>query len=388
MNLPKIKPSIKNRTAANGKTPIYYRVTIDRKSKYYKSGFYTSPKEFNVAIGVLNAKAMAYKKINQVLAEKSLDFEALVARGEIKNFYDSDRFFNSDFSEIEFFAFASDFLSKPNNNSPVYNSQFKTAVADFNTFAPNVRLSVVSNLLLSDFADHLRAKNLKENTIKTKLKFIKVLLNKAMEREILAPFKITVKINPGPENIKFIQWHEVEKIENLLHNENTSIMARRSALWFCFVTETGLRYDDLCKTVNNLLRGVEFGNEVYHTTNKTGEANPIPLTTKAKNYLDLMKREPFNVQVYSNGKYNEYLKAIQVICGIETKLTTHVARHTCATNLLNNGVALEMVQAMLGHKSRRMTERYAKVINTSLREAVASIDNKRNAIADFDNKRS
>ena len=374
MNLPKIKPSIKMRVAANGKTPVYYRVTIDRKSKYYKSGFYVQPKEFDVALGVLNTKAMAYKKINHVLVEKCLDFEVLAAKGEIRNFFDADEYFDGGTANWEFYDFAINYLAKPNKNSRVYNSQFRIAINDFNLFAPKIRLASVNNLRLRQFVDELREKGLKENTIITKLKFIKVVLNRAMEDEVLPPFKITVRIDPTPDNIKFITWKDVEKIESIIYNEYASITARRSALWFCFVTETGLRYDDLCKTVRNVQRGVDFGNEVYHTTNKTGEANPIPLTKKAKKYMELMQQDPFDVLVYSNGKYNEYLKAIQVICGIETKLTTHVARHTCATNLLNNGVALEVVQAMLGHNNRRMTERYAKIINTTLRTAIADFD--------------
>jgi len=45
-------------------------------------------------------------------------------------------------------------------------------------------------------------------------------------------------------------------------------------------------------------------------------------------------------------------------------------KHTWATNALSRGVRIEVVQAMLGHRDRRSTERYAKLRNEALVEAI------------------
>ena len=64
---------------------------------------------------------------------------------------------------------------------------------------------------------------------------------------------------------------------------------------------------------------------------------------------------------------NAYLKEIADICGINKKLTTHLARHTFATTItLTNGVPLETVSSMLGHKNIRTTQIYAKVVQTKV----------------------
>ena len=56
------------------------------------------------------------------------------------------------------------------------------------------------------------------------------------------------------------------------------------------------------------------------------------------------------------------LKRIAVLCGIEKKLTFHVSRHTYATTIcLMNGVSLETLSKMLGHKRITTTQTYAKV---------------------------
>ena len=65
--------------------------------------------------------------------------------------------------------------------------------------------------------------------------------------------------------------------------------------------------------------------------------------------------------VNSNARYNSYLKELAIICNIARELNTHLDRHTFADIMLNSGVLLEDVSKMLGHKSVRTTQRYAKV---------------------------
>ncbi|MBS1603078.1 MAG: integrase catalytic domain-containing protein [Bacteroidetes bacterium] len=66
--------------------------------------------------------------------------------------------------------------------------------------------------------------------------------------------------------------------------------------------------------------------------------------------------------VNSNVKYNAYLKELADLCGISKKLTTHIARHTFATTVtLENDVPIETVSKMLGHRSIRTTQIYARI---------------------------
>src|SRR5205823_4954860 len=68
-------------------------------------------------------------------------------------------------------------------------------------------------------------------------------------------------------------------------------------------------------------------------------------------------------------KLNAYLKEVADICGINKHLTFHIARHTFATTVtLNNGVPIESVSKMLGHKSIKITQIYAKVLDRKLSE--------------------
>ena len=73
--------------------------------------------------------------------------------------------------------------------------------------------------------------------------------------------------------------------------------------------------------------------------------------------------------VMSNQKMNEYLKEIADRCEINKKMTFHTARHTFATTVtLTNGVPIETVSKMLGHKTLRTTQQYAKILDQKVSE--------------------
>ena len=77
---------------------------------------------------------------------------------------------------------------------------------------------------------------------------------------------------------------------------------------------------------------------------------------------EILKKYYGSLPRYSNQKYNDYLKLIAIACGIKKHLTTHVARHTFATYLLNRDVPIETVSKAVGHTSIKQTQHYAKLL--------------------------
>lgn len=77
-----------------------------------------------------------------------------------------------------------------------------------------------------------------------------------------------------------------------------------------------------------------------------------------------------------------YLKDIAQLCEIRDtngnirRMDTHDARHFFADMTLNNGVPLEDVSKMLGHKSIRTTMRYCRVRKSRISENVAKVRDK------------
>jgi site-specific recombinase XerD len=74
---------------------------------------------------------------------------------------------------------------------------------------------------------------------------------------------------------------------------------------------------------------------------------------------------------------NAYLKEIATLCNINKELTMHIARHTFATTVtLSNGVPIESVSKMLGHKKLATTQIYAKVLEHKVSEDMQQLKQK------------
>ena len=77
--------------------------------------------------------------------------------------------------------------------------------------------------------------------------------------------------------------------------------------------------------------------------------------------VEVLKRNGWRVPKMNNQRYNQMLKAIGMVIGIE-RLHSHMGRHTFATWMLSQGAKIENVSRMLGHTDIKMTQRYAEVL--------------------------
>lgn len=169
---------------------------------------------------------------------------------------------------------------------------------------------------------------------------------------------------------------------------------------FVFSCYTGLAYSDVEKlSKSDITIGIDGKQWINIKRTKTNTRSSIPLLPIAKEILDLYADNPKALKserlipVFSNQKSNAYLKEIAMLCGITKSLTTHLARHTFATTVtLTNGVPIETVSKMLGHKSLRTTQHYAKIVDRKvsddmnvLEEKLANEKKKRDRLKSKDN---
>ncbi|WP_462251445.1 site-specific integrase [Ferruginibacter sp.] len=140
---------------------------------------------------------------------------------------------------------------------------------------------------------------------------------------------------------------------------------------FLFSCYTGLAYIDVKQlTRNNISLGIDGEKWIFISRQKTDTQSNIPLLPMAESVLDKYKNHPQCINeksllpVLSNRKMNSYLKEITDVCGITKELAFRIARHTFATTVtLTNGVSIESVSKMLGHRSIKSTQHYANILD-------------------------
>ncbi|GAL81014.1 phage integrase family protein [Algibacter lectus] len=153
---------------------------------------------------------------------------------------------------------------------------------------------------------------------------------------------------------------------------------------FVFSCYTGLAYSDVEKlSKSDITIGIDGKQWINIKRTKTNTRSSIPLLPIAKEILSRYAYDPKVIKserlipVFSNQKSNAYLKEIAMLCGITKPLTTHLARHTFATTVtLTNGVPIETVSKMLGHKSLRTTQHYAKIVDRKVSDDMKILEEK------------
>lgn len=175
-----------------------------------------------------------------------------------------------------------------------------------------------------------------------------------------------VKINKGKKDIVYLTEDELRAL-NDLKIDNESLSNIRDA--FILQASTGLAYIDIYNLRKEDIQVMEDGthyickNRVKTSTQYTTVVLPMG--------VEVLKKHDYQLHIISNQKYNLFLKSLQTMAGLKTNLTTHVARRTYATMLLNRGVRLETVSKCMGHKNTKITQAaYAQVLNKTVIEEV------------------
>ncbi|KAA6317142.1 Tyrosine recombinase XerC, partial [termite gut metagenome] len=71
--------------------------------------------------------------------------------------------------------------------------------------------------------------------------------------------------------------------------------------------------------------------------------------------------------VLGQGRINYALKIIAKYCKTDKVLTFHMSRHTFASQVcLSQGVPIESLSRMMGHRNIQTTQRYARVNNEKI----------------------
>lgn len=195
------------------------------------------------------------------------------------------------------------------------------------------------------------------------LTFIKSIFKFATKQGFIMYHEIEQQENPTGISKELI-WLDTDQVERLRqhrykmqHHENL----RKAFVFQCY---TGLAYEEIRnfkKSVNIKEIGGKKTIMVYRK--KTKSWYPVPILKEAKEILEqindgfsLPGNYEYNISIRFFGEIMEYEKIEEI--------TSHKGRVTAGVFLLNNGVPLEVVSKILGHKNIQTTQDYYVTVLT------------------------
>ena len=191
-------------------------------------------------------------------------------------------------------------------------------------------------------------------------KVLKAAVNKAMKFDI-------IKANPYDRLKGVFKRDQRDKVDYLTEEqmqkilELTPVPGSQAALardLFIFQMYTGLGYADT--QVFDLSNYSEVDGRWRFIGERVKTGVPY-VSMLLPPVVEVLKRNGWKVPRMNNQRYNQMLKAIGMVIGIE-RLHSHMGRHSFATWMLSQGAKIENVSRMLGHTTVKQTERYAKVL--------------------------
>ncbi|RYY00563.1 site-specific integrase [bacterium] len=389
---------IKSKANAAGEAPIYVRVNIDGKLSDIATKRQILPERWNSETGAVKGNKEDARSINTKLDEIKAQLWAHYHKLEreeqdITSALLKRRFTNLDKPDHTLTELINIHNKMMNERvgiefAPGTAKRYSTLAFHVKNFLKltykieDIKLKMLNYQFILDFEHYFKVK--RECNHNSTLKYIRNLrkvINLGIRKGWIEkdPF---IKFSAKVQEVK----REYLTKDDLSLIEGKDISIPRLELVkdiFLFSCYTGLAYIDVYNlTKANLIKGNDDELWIHTQRQKTEAKSHIPLLpipaqiiSKYKNHPECIHSDKL-LPIKSNQKMNAYLKELADLCGINKNISFHTARHTFATTVtLTNNVPIESVSAMLGHKSIRTTQHYAKIVDMKVGNDMKALKN-------------
>ncbi|MEN9323546.1 MAG: hypothetical protein RL699_1326 [Bacteroidota bacterium] len=388
-----------SKASKNGLLPIYQRITINGSRIELSTSRTVEKAKWNTAAGKVKGNSEEARLINSHLdllkhnvyeTEKWLlnnghEINAQTLKNKLTGIDENQRMLLTIFEDHN--KRMKDLIGKEFSINT--HKKYLTAISHTRDFLKSqyrvndIAISKVDIAFVNDFDFYLRNnKNCNNNsTIKYIRNFGKIIkqsyVNGWLEKDPFLSYKGKVR---EVERVYLSQ----EEIETIINKELAIKRLELVRDMFVFSCFTGLAYIDVFNLSKaNIIIGIDGEKWISTHRQKTESASKIPILAVTQQIIDKYQNHPQCLSnnkllpILSNQKMNAYLKELADLCNINKELTFHIARHTFATTVtLTNGVPIESVSKMLGHKDLRTTQHYAKVLDKKVSEDMKILKDK------------
>ena len=388
----------KNEPKKNGNVPIMGRITIDGIPKTFATKLEINSDNWDLKHGRVLGKSTQALSLNLILDN---------IRVRINKIYDDmhkeDGFATSQKVKLSFLGVGvmddailkvfkvqnDDFermVSKGKRSQNTYN-KYKTVYNHLCEFIREryYREDMAFRELTSDFIREfdffLRIdKECTHNTVWVYTMPIIALAERAIKKGLIrkSPFE-DYEISMEETDRSYLLKDDVEKVMLLKPSKPQYELVKDLFIFSCF---TGLSYIDIQKLKWGNIQSFFDGHQwIISRRKKSDVASNVRLLEIPKHIIEKYRGITGNDYVFeipTNPTCNTHLKKLMSEAEIitEQKVTFHTARHTFATMFLTEGVPLESLSKMMGHKNISTTQIYAKITSQKISKDMDLVSHK------------
>ena len=229
------------------------------------------------------------------------------------------------------------------------------------------------------------AKGNKVNSLSVYMRTIRAIYNKGIKMKLVEakhyPFQ-DYKIRAEPTRKRAISESEVMKLLSASVNGKPSLQLSQD-FFACSYYLIGMNFKDLC-----LLKTIHVhGGRVVYKRAKTKQLFNIKISTALEpiieKYVNRVNKDDYIFPIvkrnsglgmekdieWGRKRHNKNLKTLAKMAGIDSNITSYVARHSFSTMAVNaKGIDIRVLQQLLGHKSISTTEVYVAGLPTEAKD--------------------
>ncbi|MDQ0107163.1 integrase [Chitinophaga terrae (ex Kim and Jung 2007)] len=378
----------KNELKKNGNAPIMARITIDGIPKTMGTKLEIDPTVWDLKYGRVEGKSATAVRINQKLDsirgridqiyEDMLKHEGFATAQKVKLTFlgvgvmedallKVFREQNEDFEKM---------VAKGKRSQSTY-AKYTTVYNHLSEFIKeryhreDMAFRELSSDFIREFDFFLRIdKECTHNTVWVYTMPVIALSELAIKKGLIrdSPFE-DYEISMEETDRSYLLREDVETLMRLKPSKPRYELVKDLFIFSCF---TGLSYIDIKKLKWGNIQSFFDGHQwIIGRRKKSDVASNVRLLEIPKRIIDKYRgvtRNDFVFPMPSNVTCNKHIGKLIEEAGIvtEQKVTFHTARHTFATMFLTEGVPLESLSKMMGHKNISTTQIYAKITSQKI----------------------
>ena len=368
--IPTLAVVLKSRIDKYGEQTILIRATFERKAIYKSLGIKVKAENFKA-----NAEAFKYIQVgdarhlqkNTIIKQELEQLDQMyynhVMQGPLSLEMVKMMFDNQTMHGMYIVDLALEYIKTKIDNEAT-KRKWMHSLELIKMYAPSNMITAINKKWLVGFTDFLTLKYGNTNTRLSSLKFIRAVVNFAIERgvEMDYPFgkgKFNFPIaNKTMRN--YLTQAELASIENYVLNECADEKLSKIGKWFLLQCACGMRASDILNWNEDYVRD----QRIHFTDKKTATPHFIPIYPKLQEAINRI----IGLELPNYEQYKRSVSMLGVVCKLRFPLTTHVGRHTFAVHYLERGGNIFFLQSLLGHGDIKTTMIYAKITNQGLED--------------------